>query len=659
MTPPGRRVLGVLTAAAAAALASGRSLPEPAGLVALSLASLLGPGALLVSIWGGERTPPERHALALALSPALWGGLVAVLVVVGRLDVPAAARWTAAAVAVLSLWRVFRPPARVARDDDAAATRAAWIAAVLWGAGCGALLAFNRWLPLRSDGWFHAGVALEIARHGLPPEDPYFAGLRLLYFWGYHLWVASWWTLVPSLGVRAPLVLFQASAAAAVVLAVCAAARPFARGAPAAATAAVLTLAGYAPGAWLWIVPRAAFGDVRGWDELHRIASAGIEAMAGVMSTGLLHVSLVFFGDKYLLPTPFGMGLALFVLGTLAMVRQATNPGRHEVPMLAAITAAGLFTHTVIGDVLLLMLAITGIVRFGRGVADPIARRRFAGLAIAGAAGLAVTLPYVLEITLGKRSEQLSLRTSWQAWYSLIFGAGCLLPLGIAGLARSRTRTDSRALGVLAIALALMALFVKLPENNQSKFFNLLQLLLVGPATAASLAALGGVSRRVRALLLAAFVVAVVPTFAVSVWSYAADRGGSPMAWHEPDAAHRAGLDWARRELPEDAVIADLAGAQDLFVFVQRPVIWGGPSGERDWGYPHAEMEARRMASRDLVAGREPGPAARLMLAGLGRPVVVIARGDTAGDSVYAPARGFRRLYRDAVTGWYAWEPAR
>ena len=48
------------------------------------------------------------------------------------------------------------------------------------------------WLRWRSDAWFHTAVALEIGQRGVPPGDPYFAGLRLQYLWLYHALLAVW-----------------------------------------------------------------------------------------------------------------------------------------------------------------------------------------------------------------------------------------------------------------------------------------------------------------------------------------------------------------------------------------------------------------------------------------------------------------------------------
>src|SRR6185503_5572933 len=89
-----------------------------------------------------------------------------------------------------------------------------------WTLLVGLLLAIHPALLQRADGWFHAAVTLQVAQRGLPPEDPFFAGLRLLYFWGTHAWAALWLTLAPRIPVWAPLAALQIAAALACPLAV-------------------------------------------------------------------------------------------------------------------------------------------------------------------------------------------------------------------------------------------------------------------------------------------------------------------------------------------------------------------------------------------------------------------------------------------------------
>ena len=47
------------------------------------------------------------------------------------------------------------------------------------------------WIRMRADSWFHAAIVHEIERGGLPPQDPYFAGLSLQYMWFFHALLAG------------------------------------------------------------------------------------------------------------------------------------------------------------------------------------------------------------------------------------------------------------------------------------------------------------------------------------------------------------------------------------------------------------------------------------------------------------------------------------
>src|SRR5262249_22753219 len=48
----------------------------------------------------------------------------------------------------------------------------------------------NSMVRMWSDAWFHAAATIEVARHGVPPEDPNFAGIPLYYPWIYHFLIA-------------------------------------------------------------------------------------------------------------------------------------------------------------------------------------------------------------------------------------------------------------------------------------------------------------------------------------------------------------------------------------------------------------------------------------------------------------------------------------
>ena len=248
---------------------------------------------------------------------------------------------------------------------------------------------------------------------------------------------------------------------------------------------------------------------------------------------------------------------------------------------------------------------------------------------------------------------------------SLVWGGALVVPAGLAWLAR-RARPDRAAWVLLAAAvpLVLLGVALRLPENNQSKFLNLLQLLLAAPAAIAWLAVWDRAGAAARGALAAGGALLALPTAALALWAFATECGRSPGSWHEPDAATQAGLAWVRERTPPGAAFADLAGAADLIAVGGRSVVWGGPHGERDWGADRDALQSRRLAVQALARGAEPGPAERAMLAALRREVIVTARVAEAGDvrsgwNVLPRAPGFRELFRNGSVAFYRWEGAR
>jgi hypothetical protein len=68
-----------------------------------------------------------------------------------------------------------------------------------------------------------------------------------------------------------------------------------------------------------------------------------------VMSTWTLHSSMAFFGDKFLVITPFALGLAQFTLLLMWMLDFIERPHVREGLALGLVIAASLFTHSVVG----------------------------------------------------------------------------------------------------------------------------------------------------------------------------------------------------------------------------------------------------------------------------------------------------------------------
>ncbi len=679
---------GFGAAAVAAALSAFPELWRPEAAVCLiSLTWCVTPGALLAAVVFRGAPGVMRPLAALALSPFLIGAPFAALVFAG-VPAPLAARGLCAFAALLSLVAAgfaLRAPAapRAGSSDEAAAppaspspfshgNAAALVLATLWTALCAWLLCTNDLLPLRSDGWFHAAVVAQIAQRGVPPEDPYFAGLRLLYFWGSHAWAAGWLVLVPKLQPWTPLLALNLSGAFAVVLGVAAIAQRLRANAEAVAGACLLALLGYSPFAWGLIVGRAFTGDVRGWADVVHQAGHGIDPVLATMATGQLHGSLAFFGDKYLVLTPFGMGLALLALSVAAALALLERPGARGGFALAVCVAATLFVHTVVGYALLLLCATWFVVAAVRGVTGD--HRRLAALfpiALAVIGAITVLAPYLIEITLGKRG-QLSAGLTRKALWSFVVGGAFYIPAGFAWLASrargGRDRDAGESLAPLALLVPVllvagMALALRLPENNQSKFLNLLFLLLAAPAALGLQSLLDRAGRPLAWLLTACFACAALPNLGLAIWGFSGERGIGMHAWRATPAQREA-CAWVRAHTPADAALCDPVVARDLIVHGARSVLWGGPYGERDWGYDPAALQARRDLVSALALGRDPEGGAFVLLSSAKREVVLVTRAD-APDSVLSVAaiaarpERFERLWGNgAMTFWRVRRPS-
>jgi len=648
----------------------------PPGLRALGLALVLGvlPGWIVARHALPGWSAAGRAMLAVTLSPFLTAAPAALMVGAG-VSVATAARIVTLAVAVLAAWEAWRWRAGFARrgTTPAPGERAERSDPTPWrvaASGVAAVLAFhlaNPALARRSDAGFHAAVTLAVARAGVPPEDPYFAGLRLLYFWGSHVWAALWLGLAPGLAVWTPLFCLNLLATCGALLGVCLLARRLG-GAPRTQwLAAALAAFGSAPFAWVWDAIRALSGEVRGVGELRRLLTHGVDPALGSMSFGLLQPSLVFAADKFMVVTPFSLGLALLPVFALCLaeVRGIPEPARPGArgaaaqgsPGGAAVTlglviGAALFVHPVVGMTLLgcgVAVALVGPpgpllpTSGGRPGSNP------AALVLALALPALALAPYLAAITAERRTGW-ALAPSWQALYSWLAGGALVVPAGMVWLWRGRSAT-ARLLLTPALALTLGGLFGRLAGGNQSKLLSLLFLLLSAPAAIAWLALHDRLEARARAALAAALALAALPTAGLCAWAYGAERCQAPRDHHAPAPDALASLAWARAALPADAVLVGPAveegEATTLAVEARRPLLWGSATMAAKWGHAPEALALRRRAAEAIAAGAALSPADARFARGLGREIVVVewrAPGEPRDDFARRAARPPGRL---------------
>lgn len=650
----GSAVRIALVAIVSVALVADR-LPPAMAVPVLALALSVAPGAALVAWLRPALDSGLRVALLLALSPFVAGAPAALLVALG-VGLPAAARIVLVAVAVAL---AYAPRAEPPPGSD----RGNWMIAGAWTALVAVLLAFNPALLPRADGWFHAAVSLQIAGRGVPPEDPFFAGLPLLYFWGAHAWAALWLTLAPKVAVWAPLASFPLAAALACPLAVVTLAGRLGGSVREQRLAAGFLVAGLAPLAWLLIPGRILTGGVQGNAEVTQLLERGLWPVLAAMDPGTLHASVLFFADKFLIATPFALAVAMAVLFAITLLDLAAQPTLRGALLLGALQAAALWLHAVVGAATLVLAGGWWLAQLARG-SDRAARR---ALVLAPAALLCaglLLLPYLTGITAGKQQAigwglgGAALRT----W--LVVGAA-LVPAGMIGLMRGARNDEAMRLTLFMLAaLTAAALLAGLPLGNQSKLFGLLFALLAAPAAIAWSRLAARLPRAGRNAVAVALVVALVPTQLFGWWGAATERGALHLEWDRPaSVGERAALAWAAGHTPGDAVFVDGSGALDFTVLAARSAVWGGEAWAGNWGYPDQALDARRRAAATLGRGEEPPADVARMLHQLRRPVIVVARrlGDETGAwqrLVTAPGPGsaqVRPLFRNPDLALFAW----
>ncbi len=592
---------------AALAMAPAGALPRPLAAVALTLTLGIVPGAWLARQLAPGEASDARAALALLLSPCVSGVLMLLPRLAGVATAPAA-RAFALAAALLSAWEALRPRQR---DSNSASDRGVW--AVALGVGAALVLAhvLSPALSARSDGSFHAGVVWAAAR-GLPPEDPFFAGLALRYFWGLHAWAAAWVALAPGLGAYAPLVVTSALAALSALLGVGVLARRLGATPRVCWFAQGLALLGTTPFAWLVLVARAASGEVRGRAEVARSLGNGADEALRALDPGLLHPSLVIPLDKFVVLTPFTWGLAGAAVVALAVLRAIETFSWRAGLGLALAVAAVLFIHPVAG-VALAAAAIVGALCAAIGV--PEARRPLAGITLAVVCGGAAMAPYLLAVAGGGAGGALAwgLVTDARGMLSALIAGALLLPplLWRGGPLRAGGRRERGAYAVAGMlaALVLPACVLRFSGDNQSKFLNLGFLIASAPAAVVWARVVSAPAR--RRVLGALLALALLPTLAAVLWAYAHE---SELSADAPSRPPRAIVEAVRQQVAYAGVLVLVDATQDttrgaapaLPGDTGHALLWSGGFMARKWGYGEEPLRLHRAAAEALARGQWP-----------------------------------------------------
>ena len=618
-------------------------LPPLVAVPAGVLGAFLLPGPAFVLAVGVHRSRLRDLIIGPSLSPILLGGVTALAYL--RHQDPSV--WVHATVlsAGLALVVMRWTEGRVQKEETPG--RGAWLVGLALAAVVAVLVVANPWLRQGSDAWFHTAVVAEIERAGIPPDDPYFAGMSLQYFWFYHVALIA---LRITTGLTPPDAMALLNIIAAVGCVVMAARIGMALGFTpvSGAWGGALLLLGMGGLIWLFfplkVVPMFV-GEVRGMEEAARVFSFTPFTVTRVTGTLQVLFSLTFMLRKFLIGTsvPFSLLLSLVAWGAgLRLVREG-DP-RNAVVQLVAGTGA-ILMHTVVGGVLMIALAVGGGITmlFAHG-----ARWRGFLVAVLVAGSLAACLPYLLStFRPGERSGPGLVGFHLFHVLSLPFslaGVGLLSILAIRSLWRSAEPAAILFLGTLAACVGY-SIFGQLPGANQYDKTTLVAFVPLALAGGFGVPlvweALRG-SRRLRGAFVVCMALFLIPENGISLAVFAADSKAPVIS-----AEERALFEWIAEETPPDAVFIDSADRVDVLVRGPRRQYWGVPSYASQWGYPLDEM-ARRRALRDAVYEGLLSIEQMDALRALHAPVYVVAREtDLPGSGARLAARPdlFRQVF--------------
>jgi len=574
-------------------------------LAAVWLFLMVVPGASLFRLLDSSR----QGLLEVLLAGVVASPLVVTLVATGILFAGGSPHAASLAVVVasagllLAAALVRRPTPAAMRSRDAAVL-ACFIAGLLL---LTSTLPFTReWWRIRSDAWFHAAVVAQIRDFGLPPEDPYFLGLRLQYMWFYHVLLT---TLADALrvGPFGAMAMFNAHAVVALVLAGYQFASALrARFLHRFVAAATLVLA-FNAAFWIFLpvkLVKAFMGDVRGMDEVRR--TLALTPLHYDTASRFLNIyfNQEFFLDKFMVATAFGIALVFMTSAWAGAIDYLQNGRRYGLALVATSVVGMLGFHSLVGFVFLVgVVGGASLLHATRARIESYQPRRPLVLVAVCVLCLLAVSPYLYQVS--KESEQaFPLDFSFRKMAGIFISCAFVLVLAI----RARSFWSDRSMGARflawsAAAVAAFCLSIALPGANtydKLGYFVFIPCSIVaGFAIADSVAAKAG---RARIITAAAWVLLFfVPVNAIAFVSCF----GTPDAVVVTPAEWRLS-EWVRANTTRDAVFIDDHDRAPLLVTGPRRYLFGSTPYAEQWGYPLPEMTRRRHAVEALY---RPWPA--------------------------------------------------
>ncbi|MBI5837806.1 MAG: hypothetical protein HZB25_11210 [Candidatus Eisenbacteria bacterium] len=586
--------------------------------------------ALALASWVRHGGALRRWGLALVLSPVALGVSVLPLRLAG-LDSLQAGLVALGAWGVVAAWRGRELPGGFGAEETQALWRCAWLLPLVLVPPL-----LNPHLLERSDAWFHAAVTFQVRDLALPPQDPYYAGLPLQYFWFFHVVLATY-DSVARVGPFAAMWLFNSAYFALALAGAYLLARRVGLSHAAALWAPGLAALGANAAGWGWVLVHA-WKSPTGWAGLGaHLPDYVLNLVQWRYSSAALAYSL----DKYQVGTAFSWGMTVFLWWALAAAetREERRPGTFLAA--GALAAAALLVHTVAGFAVYVAGAVATVLAFlsapSRG-----SLVRSAALALVMALGALAVMPYLRAVTQAKSDGGLPelLLNRGMVWTTLWVGVGVLSFAVAAAPAAWRAGGAARWTLLFVACGVTLGCVLRVNSGNEGKFLHLALLpaaaLAAGAARAAFVRLLPGRVARGVALALA-----YGPTQALVLGCVLLSHGMAALR-PDPPAPGPQELrlyEWVRRETPAEAVVLVAPGSLQALVRAERAQVWTRSAYAEQWKYPATAVASRRGAV-EAAFGRGLGPGELRFLAGLERPVYRLSRdGEAPMQSCFVEAR--------------------
>jgi hypothetical protein len=344
------------------------------------------------------------------------------------------------------------------------------------------LLLFSFRIRLSTHGLLHSAIVYQVIDTGTPPQNPYFAGQPLFYYWFYHL-AAAGASLASGLS---PLYAFSfmnllAAAAVAPCLYLAGRALKLSKGSALLGTViGLLALNPLGPIIFLFRDVNVTLADV----EVGIFPGHLVQGMALYFDSISFDLRLASPLTKFWNVSSFPLGIALFLLGLYASLTPIQTAWRYV--FLLFFPCIGLMlVNPLVGVSLIAPLALATLAWRRKGE-----RRRIVLILISLAAAGLASIPYLRTMAAGAEGESLvRLELALPPLLGLLLASGPVLLFACFGIIRLFGQVNRAALHLTLFCLCLlvMALVIDLPMDNQYKFIRLLIFpagLLAAPAAA-------------------------------------------------------------------------------------------------------------------------------------------------------------------------------